>query len=64
MSELKAVHAFDVYEAYTKMGDLIKIIKFMEKKQNIMVKMLIHFGFRADLQDDFIRGCLKELENL
>ena len=47
-----------------KMGDLIEIVKFMEKQQYIMAKMLIHLGCRADLYDDFIRGCFDELENL
>lgn len=47
-----------------KMCDLIEIVKFMEEQQNILVKMLIHLGCRADLYDDFIRGCFDELENL
>ena len=45
-------------------ADLINVVKYMENRQHIMVKMLIHLGFRADLYDDFIRGCLSELENL
>lgn len=47
-----------------KMGDLIEIVKYMQKKQHVLTKMLIHLGFRADLYDDFIRGCFNELENL
>ena len=46
------------------MGCLIKIVKFMEEQQYILTKMLIHLGCRVDLNDDFIRGCLKELNNL
>lgn len=47
-----------------KMDDLIEIVKFMEKQQNILAKMLIHLGCRADLYDGFIRGCFDELQNL
>ena len=47
-----------------KNADLINVVKYMEKQQHIMAKMLIHLGFRADLHDDFIRGCLRELDNL
>lgn len=44
--------------------DLIEIVKFMAKQQQILTKMLIHLGCRADLYDDIIRDCLDELENL
>lgn len=47
-----------------KNADLINVVKYMEKQQHIMVKMLIHLGCRADLYDDFIRQCFSELENL
>lgn len=47
-----------------KMDELIEIVKHMEKQQHILAKMIIHLGCRADLYDDFIRGCFDELENL
>ena len=46
------------------MSDLIEIIQYMVKQQQILSKMLIHLGCRADLYDDFIRDCFNELENL
>ena len=45
-------------------SNLIDIVKYMKEQQHILTKMLIHLGCRADLQDDFIRGCFDELENL
>jgi hypothetical protein len=45
------------------MNNLIEIVKYMKEQQNILTKMLIHLGCRADLYDDFIRGCFDELEN-
>ena len=47
-----------------KMGDLIEIVKSMQKQQHILTKMLIHLGCRADLYDNFIGGCFDELQNL
>ena len=47
-----------------KNSDLINVVKYMAKKQHIMLKMLIHLGFRSDLYDDFIRGCFSELDDL
>lgn len=47
-----------------KMNNLIDVIKFIQKQQYILTKMLIHFGCRVDLYDDFIRECFNELENL
>ena len=46
------------------MSNLIEIVKHVQKQQHILTKMLIHLGCRADLYDDFIRGCFDELENL
>ena len=46
------------------MGELIEIIQFIVKQQQILTKMLIHLGCRADLYDNFICECFKELENL
>lgn len=43
---------------------LIEIIQYIVRQQQIMTKILIHFGFRADLYDNFIRECFNELENL
>lgn len=47
-----------------KMGDLIEIVISMQKQQHILTKMLIHLGCRADLYDNFIGECFKELDNL
>lgn len=47
-----------------KMGDLIEIVKYIVKQQEILTKMLIHLGCRADLYDNFICESFKELENL
>jgi hypothetical protein len=47
-----------------KMGDLIEIVKCKRTQQNILAKMLIHLGCRADLYDNFIGECFKELDNL
>jgi hypothetical protein len=44
--------------------ELAHIIKYMHKQQHIMAKMLIHLGYRADLYDSFIAGCLGELASL
>ena len=46
------------------MGDIVEIIQYMVKQQQILTKMLIHLGCRADLYDNFICECFKELENL
>lgn len=46
------------------MNELVPIIKYMWKQQHILVKMLIHLGYRADLYDDFIGTCLGELASL
>jgi len=46
------------------MSELIEIVKCIVNKQQILTKMLIHLGCRADLYDDFIRGCFNELGNL
>jgi isochorismate hydrolase len=46
------------------MSDLIEIVKCMQKQQHILTKMLIHLGCRADLYDNFICECFKELENV
>ena len=46
------------------MGDLIEIIQYIVKHQQILAKMLIHLGSRSDLYDGFICGCFNELENL
>lgn len=47
-----------------KTDNLIEIVKHIQKQQYILTKMLIHFGCRADLYDDFIREQFNELENL
>lgn len=44
--------------------ELVPIIKYMCKQQHILVKMLIHLGYRADLYDNFIGTCLGELASL
>lgn len=46
------------------MSELIEIVKCIVNQQQILTKMLIHLGCRADLYDDFIRGCFNELENI
>lgn len=46
------------------MSNLIEVVKHIQKQQHILTKMLIHLGSRADLYDDFIRGCFNEFENL
>ena len=46
------------------MSNLIEVVKYMEKQQHILTKMLIHLGCRADLYDDSIRDCFNELDNL
>lgn len=46
------------------MSELIEIVKCIVNQQQILTKMLIHLGCRADLYDDFIRGCFDELENI
>lgn len=46
------------------MRELIEIVKCIVNRQQILTKMLIHLGCRADLYDDFIRGCFNELENI
>ena len=45
-------------------SNLIEIIKYIQKQQHILTTMLIHIGCRADMYDDFISGCFKELGNL
>lgn len=51
-------------EMSEKIDNLIEIVKHMQKQQHILTKMLIHFGFRADLYDGFIRECFNELDSL
>ena len=46
------------------MSNLIEVVKYMEKRGNILEKMLVHLGCRADLYDSFIINCFNELENL
>lgn len=46
------------------MGDLIEIIQYLVKQQQILTKMLIHIGCRADLYDNFIGESFNELQNL
>ena len=46
------------------MNELIEIVKCIVNRQQILTKMLIHLGCRADLYDDFIRGCFNELANI
>lgn len=45
-------------------SNLIEIIKYIQKQQHILTTMLIHLGSRADLYDDFISGCFRELGKL
>lgn len=46
------------------MSELIEIVKCIVNQQQILTKMLIHLGCRADLYDDFISGCFNELGNI
>lgn len=56
MSELKAVHAFDVYEAYTKTGDDDAAQVYLKSEAN---KVIAHYKYKRCLamariaQDDW-----------
>lgn len=47
-----------------KNSDLASIVKYIHKRQMILAKILIHLGYRADVYDNFIGGCLDELGRL
>lgn len=46
------------------MKDLVQIIHFMLKRQQILVQIIIHLCCRADLYDNFVSMRLNDLQNL